>query len=540
MESYFFLEHGPRWLVVAIVLAASLRLVQFLGSAMRPKHYPPGPPTLPGIGNIHQIPTKQPFLKFTEWSKTYGGIIGLKVGPDNLVIISDPLYVHELFTKRGNRYSGRKGSYIPNQHVIKEHQNIHIFCLQCGPYLRKWRSFAKDLVNESGQKQTQPMQEATASQLCCSLLQTTPLETQAHLKHWALGTPLLAITGQRLEDRGQAFSDRFFQAQEQWLQLLEPGNTPPVDFIAPLRWVPEWCAKWKRKARYIRSYMTEEYFTFVKTARDFQESSGHKRRGLFRPLMTKMLDEESKETNDAIRFRDTDVAFCGGGLLDAAVDTTLATISSFVMFMATHPEAQERVFAEIDKLESRDLPPTGKDITDLPYLKACLLETYRLRPPAPSGLPHVLDRDDVFAGYTIPKGTTVLANVWGMQHDPAVYHKPEAFMPERFLDNPLGVKPGVSAEGRKATYTFGAGRRICPGEKFADASTLVTVAKMLWAFEIRPTDQIDLGVSTGFHDGLVLGPKPFKVEMKLRDEKRREGVLLDYEMSREALAEIGV
>lgn len=150
METSIFLEHGPRWLVIAFLLVASLRLVQFLGSAMRPKHYPPGPPTLPGIGNLHQIPVAQPFLKFTEWSKTYGGIIGLKVGPDNLVIINDPLYMHELFTKRGSLYSGRKGSYIATEHVYKEHQNIHILGTPYGPYLRKWRGFANDLVNESG------------------------------------------------------------------------------------------------------------------------------------------------------------------------------------------------------------------------------------------------------------------------------------------------------------------------------------------------------------------------------------------------------
>jgi hypothetical protein len=73
-----------------------------------------------------------------------------------------------------------------------------------------------------------------------------------HIKHWALATPLLAITGQRLEDRGKAFADRFFDAQEKWLELLEPGNTPPVDIFPFLRWIPEKLADWKTKARTVR------------------------------------------------------------------------------------------------------------------------------------------------------------------------------------------------------------------------------------------------------------------------------------------------
>ncbi|KXJ89498.1 cytochrome P450 21 [Microdochium bolleyi] len=530
MESPLTYLHWPRGLVAVALAYGSYRVVKFLASAMRPADYPPGPPTLPGIGNLHQIPLKQPYRKFAEWSTTYGPIMGLKVGPANLVIVSDPSYMQELFTKRGNFYSGRRFGYIPTQHVFGEYQDIHILGMQYGPMLRKWRSAASDLFNGPGQKQTRPMQEATASKLCHSLLQATPADTPAHLKHWALATPLLAITGQRLEDRGQAFADRFYTAQKKWLELLEPGNAPPVDFIAPLRWVPEWCAEWKRKAGYVRSYMVDEYFAYLETAKDLQRSGD----GSFRSLMSKVLDDEVREKNESVRWHDAEVAYFGGGLLDAAVDTSLAAISSFVLFMAAYPEAQAVAFAEIDGLQSRE-PPTGASIADLPYLKACLLETYRLRPPAPSGLPHILEQDDVVAGYTIPKGTTVLGNVYGMQHDPDAYHEPEEFMPERFLQNPLGLKPGVSPEGRRITYAFGAGRRICPGEQFANTSALTAMAKVLWAFEICPAEELDLSPATGYHDGLVLHPLPFKVEMRLRDEERRDGLLRDYERSQEAI-----
>lgn len=360
------------WIVASIAGAAIWLIfvvVRYLVSTRRPKDFPPGPPTLLGLGNLAQIPLKQPFIRFHEWSKTYGDIIGLKVGPANLVILHSPQYVRELFDKRGAIYSGRPYSYIPFEHVFQSHRDKHILAMQHGPLLRRWRAATTALVGPAGLKNSLPMQEATSTTLAYRLLKTTPPETLEHLKSWALATPLLAITGQRLEDREKAYADRFFRAQKQWLELLEPGNAPPVDMFPFLRWVPETFADWKTKARYVQQYMQDEYAGYLKTAEELRAKADD---GEFQGLMTKIL-EENKGEKQGDRLTPNEVAYLGGGLLDAAVDTTWATIMSFVLFMAAYPQAQDKARKEIDGV-SADQPPEGSATKQLPYLRACLLE----------------------------------------------------------------------------------------------------------------------------------------------------------------------
>ncbi|KAH7324531.1 cytochrome P450 21 [Stachybotrys elegans] len=529
-----------QWPPGGIALAAAsicIISIRYFLATRRPKNFPPGPPTLPGIGNLHQIPLKQPFLKFTEWSKTYGNILGLKIGSANFVVINDPLLMHEMFSKRGIVYSGRQIGYIADV-VMQEHSKIHLLNMPYGPELRRWRTAAMDLFNAQGQKTTKPLLEATSATLSMKMLNTSPGNNLEYLKQWALATPLLAITGQRLVDRGKTFIDRFFKAQTTWLDLLTPGTAPPVDLFPFLKWLPESLAKWKTNAKIVRSYMIEEYSSYLKSAQSIRDKNASAASTKVTCLMAKVLDSEKTEKKDATApFSDDEAAWFGGVLLDAAVDTTWSTINALILFLAAHPHVQEKVYRELDSLCS-DTPPPSHSIGELKYLRACYLESIRLRPAAPTGLARIVVQDDVINGYFIPKGTTVLANVWALQHNPKDYDNPADFVPERYIHHPLGLKDGVSSEGRKASYVFGSGRRMCTGEQFAESAIILAVAKLLWAYEIVPVDTLDLRVDTGFHTGILLGPRAFKVNFMLRDAKKKEGILQDYRETRAHWVEV--
>lgn len=61
----------------------------------------------------------------------------------------------------------------------------------------------------------------------------------------------------------------------------------------------------------------------------------------------------------------------------------------------------------------------------------------------------------------------------------ADFPDPHNYQPERFL----GKREYPGNLGHSA---FGWGRRICPGMHLGSASVAINIARMLWAFDIKP------------------------------------------------------
>jgi len=59
------------FLIVAMTIIAQV-VYRLSRIGRRPPEYPPGPPTLPVLGNLHQMPSKDGHLKLREWAKEYG------------------------------------------------------------------------------------------------------------------------------------------------------------------------------------------------------------------------------------------------------------------------------------------------------------------------------------------------------------------------------------------------------------------------------------------------------------------------------------
>ena len=101
--------------VMALALAiASLVLVfsRLSRVGRRPKDYPPGPPTLPILGNLHQIPLEKAHKQFEKWAQEYGPIYSLILGTQVLIVLSTDQAVKDVLDRRGAIYSSRMKSHL--------------------------------------------------------------------------------------------------------------------------------------------------------------------------------------------------------------------------------------------------------------------------------------------------------------------------------------------------------------------------------------------------------------------------------------------
>jgi len=161
-------------------------------------------------------------------------------------------------------------------------------------------------------------------------------------------------------------------------------------------------------------------------------------------------------------------------MLLAGHETTANGLAWLWHMLGRHPEARDRLYAEVDDVVGARTPPAA-DVERLLWTKACFEEAMRLYPPA-----WVLEReavvDDELDGYRIPARSTIIFPVYLIHRDPRWWSQPDVFDPTRFL----GERAAQSHRG--AYLPFGAGRRSCVGAAFALVEAVLITAMISQRF----------------------------------------------------------
>jgi len=168
----------------------------------------------------------------------------------------------------------------------------------------------------------------------------------------------------------------------------------------------------------------------------------------------------------------------------AGTDTTTSTLEWAMAELLHNPETLKKVQTELRIAISPNKKLEEKDIENLPYLRAVIKETLRLHPPLPFLFPHMSMDSCNMLGYSIPKETQILVNVWAIGRDPKTWDDPLVFKPERFLEPKV-----VDFKGHDFEFIpFGSGRRMCPAMPLASRVLSLALGSLLHSFDWELAD----------------------------------------------------
>ncbi|KAG1788575.1 cytochrome P450 [Suillus plorans] len=541
-------------LLLAIGLLAYSRLT-------RPP-FPPGPNPLPIIGNILDITSKELWLTAFKWARTYGPVTHIRIFNQSLVFLNTPKAVFDLLDKRGSIYSDKPHLIMAGE--LCGCENMAAFT-PYGDRARRQRKLMQKAFGPAVIPRYHGLMQME-SRPFLSRLVTSPLQFQEHIRRYAGGLTLLVVYGHQVKSN----DDPFLTLAEECVDILanriaSGGGIWPVDIFPLLKHLPLWFpgTSFKRNAQIWKAKMEE----FVDRPYEFVKSEIKK--GTARPSFVSTLlelpklssspfdtsfdsssttDDEgsSSDRDSSFSSHDTEVAkdiitddhdhdirWTANSMYSASIDTTITTLSHFILAMVQHPHVLQRAQAELDGvLGSRgdglgssqsvaNRLPTFEDRARLPYCDAVFTETLRWGVPVPLSLPHRLTQPDTYEGMHIPQGSLVFGNIWAIMRDPGLYQDPEVFEPERWLADAIEEEEAGKDRDPRA-FVFGFGRRRCPGTHLVESSVWLLITSMLATLDIRKARDekgVEIEPVVKFENAVFRTPSPFVCDIRPRSEE---------------------
>lgn len=467
------------------------------------KKRPPGPIGIPILGYLPFLGS-HPAKKYCELSKKYGPVLSLKLGPETFTVLNDYQTIQEALVRNGQVFSGRLQNgfikaYYPGGYGISVHPYDESLKAHRKFFLKTLRGFG---VDKKGMEK-QVMEELEFFLTEIALTQEKPTNCRMLLARAVSNVISNVILGSRY-----SYEDKEFQEVVEVINQDFTSNTvnalcfslmlvaPALRLIPPFSTVLKVLVDGKNRVKAMHRKSVAEH------REDLEK--GHPRDFLDEYLL--MMETEDGES---LSFCEEQLYEELSDLFMAGTETTASAVSWGLLLFAHRPDIQNKLHKEVVEIIG-DGMPSMKHKSAMPYLNAFILELMRHRTLAPLALPHTTTENICFKGYNIPKGATVLPNIWAVHHDPEYFKNPGEFNPDRFIDGEGNLinDPRV--------MPFSLGPRYCLGEQLAKVELFLFLSSIIQRFEV----QGDRSTLPSFHEGVVgiaYVPKYFEVSFISRD-----------------------
>nr|AAL68266.1 RE11411p [Drosophila melanogaster] len=495
-------------------------------AAVRPYSEVPGPYPLPLIGNSWRFAPLIGTYKISDLDKVmnelhvnYGKMakVGGLIGHPDLLFVFDGDEIRNIF-KKEEAMPHRPS--MPSLRHYKGDLRRDFFgdvAGLIGVHGPKWEAFRQEVQHillqpQTAKKYIPPLNDIASEFMGrIELMRDEKDELPANFLHELYKWALESVGRVSLDTRLGCLSP---EGSEEAQQIIEAINTffwavPELELRMPL---------W-------RIYPTKAYRSFVKALDQFT--------AICMKNIGKTMDKADADEARGLSKSEADIsiverivrktgnrklaAILALDLFLVGVDTTSVAASSTIYQLAKNPDKQKKLFDELQKVfPHREADINQNVLEQMPYLRACVKETLRMRPVVIANGRN-LQSDAVINGYHVPKGTHVIFPHLVVSNDPAYFPEPKRFLPERWLKQSTDAAGCPHANQKIHPFVslpFGFGRRMCVGRRFAEIELHTLLAKIFRKYKVS----YNSGEFVYRVNSTYIPQSPLNFKLTLRDE----------------------
>ncbi|KAK7471828.1 hypothetical protein BaRGS_00035487 [Batillaria attramentaria] len=377
----------------------------------RSSHLPPAPGfALPLLGHVHLL-RKDSHATFRKWRRQYGDIFSLYMGRQLTVVLNSHKVIKEALVKRADVFF-RQTCFFPLNDLVSDEKGI---VLASGAEWKPVRKACLEILRDLGMGKNllaQKIQEEVTEYIRTIASKDGQPFDMTRLTLISVSNNICSMLyGKRFDYDDQAFEDcmKAMDASIAGQASLVAGLFPAV------RHIPGDPFKTHDIIRGLRRLLN----TFIQpiVARHIQllDVGPNPPDDFITAYLRRVRQDEADQKVSYITEKGLPMVIFH--LFAAGSETTAITLRWAVAYFLHHPDVQEKCHQEIRKVVGVDRRPTMQDRPEMMYLEATTTEVLRIASVAPLSVLHTTSCDVSFAGYTIPKGTTVIPNLDSVLHD---------------------------------------------------------------------------------------------------------------------------
>ncbi|XP_063057758.1 cytochrome P450 2J2-like [Engraulis encrasicolus] len=456
-----------------------------------PRNFPPGPWSLPFIGDLHHVNANSVHLQMLQFSKKFGPVFSIKFFGPRIAVINGLKHVREVY--QADSFADR-----PDMPLLTDLFGDKGLIFSSGYAWKQQRRFALHTLKNFGlgKRSLEPsiLQECRSLNEALLNEQGRPFDPQWLVNNAVSNIICVLVFGERFEYTDDDFQSLLKDINE--LVYREGGIWARLYNIFPwlMRRVPGPHEKIFSLLRKLTAFVQKK---IDEHQADFDPSNP-------RDYIDCFLDEMEKLKEDkAAKFSLENLCYCTMDLFIAGSETTSTTLYWGLLYMINYPDIQRKVQEEIDRMVGSSRQPSVADRENMPYTDAVIHETQRFGNILPFNLGRRATKDTHVGNYTIPKGTTVIGTLTSILFDETEWETPHTFNPGHFLD----------AEGkfrrRENFLPFSTGKRVCLGEQLARMELFLFFTSLLQRFSFSPPDGVEPSLT--YKLGATHSPQPYQL-----------------------------